>query len=326
MSPGRLKGNALGFVFLAVGAVLLAGAAYAYNATITRPLSWPRAEARVVSSRVVNPKSPGQHQAEIVFELNDGSGPRRITTVPSWSSSSYDAVRSYVDGYPAGARVVVAVNPADPGDVRHELGPTVTNLFLPGVLAFLGAIFAVCGLAPMMWRAREAGPDGSARTLRLVSALFVAIGVGLGGIGAWLWSQGTALDWPEVEATAVAGAVVAVDSTSAGKRTSRPAFDIQVTFAYDVDGVRITSRTMSGNSSSSRTGAEERLRAYERGSRHRIRHRPGDPNVIRFEVTAFRERILPAGLLLMGLVFLGFGIMMRAMPNRRGRKSGEIRR
>jgi hypothetical protein len=38
-----------------------------------------------------------------------------------------------------------------------------------------------------------------------------------------------------------------------------------------------------------------------------VRHRPDDPNVVRFEVTAFRERILPVVLLIMGIVFAGIG-------------------
>jgi hypothetical protein len=78
----------------------------------------------------------------------------------------------------------------------------------------------------------------------------------------WLWSRGTALDWPEVEATVVDGTVIYVGSSST---------------------------------------------AYAPGSHHRVRHRPGDPNVVRFEVTAIKERILPIALLLMGVVFAGLG-------------------
>jgi hypothetical protein len=72
---------------LAVGVALLAGVVWAYDALITRPLSWPRVAAHVVSSRVVNPTNPTEHRREIVFELSDQGCPRRITTVASWSSS-----------------------------------------------------------------------------------------------------------------------------------------------------------------------------------------------------------------------------------------------
>ncbi len=203
----------------------------------------------------------------------------------------------------------VAVNPSDPSDVRHEFGPTLTNLLVPGILGALGAIFAATGLASTLWRRRPAGPDGPARSLRWVAVLFVAIGIVIGGVGAWLWSRGTALDWPEVEATVTDGTVIHVGSSSTGKGSSRPAYDIQVTFTYEVDGARVTSRTVSGDSNASRSTAEARLQAYPRGSHHLLRHRPDDPNVIRFEVTAFKERILPLALLLMGIVFAGLGVV-----------------
>jgi hypothetical protein len=305
-SPGRRSGAA-GPALLAVGLALLAGAAWAYYALITRPLSWPRVEASVVSSRVVNPTGPTEHRPEIVFELPAGDTRRRITTVAGWSSSSYDVVRRYVDGYPPGALVDVAVNPSDPDDVRHELGPTLANLMVPGILGVMGAIFAATGAVSVLWRRRAANPAGPARSLRWVALLFVAIGVVVGSVGAWLWSLGTAFDWPEVEATVVEATVIQVGSSSTGKGSSRPAYDIRVTFAYEVDGVRVIGRTVSGDSNASRASAAARLRAYGPGSRHRVRHRPGDPNVVQFEVTAFKERVLPAALLLMGVVFAGVG-------------------
>jgi Protein of unknown function (DUF3592) len=292
---------------LAVGLALLGGAAWAYYALITRPLSWPRVAARVVSSRVVNPTNPTEHRPEIVFELSDGGRSRRITTVASWSSSAYDVVRRYVDGYPPGVQVEVAVNPADPDDIRYELGPTLTNLIVPGVLGALGAIFAAIGAVSAFWRRRAARADAGPRSLRWVSGLFVAIGIVVGGVGAWLWSRGTALDWPEVDATVVDGGVIYVGSSSTGKGSSRSAYDIQVTFTYQANGERVTSRTTSGDSNSSRSTAVARLQAYAPGSHHRVRHRPDDPNVVRFEVTAFKERMLPLALLLMGIVFAGLG-------------------
>jgi hypothetical protein len=309
MVDRRPSRGTVAVVLLVVGLTLLAGAAWAYYAIVTRPLSWPRTAARVVSSRVVNPKSPTEHRPEIVFELRDGDRSRRITMVASWSSSSYAVVRRYVDGYPPGAQLDVAVNPSDANDVRHELGPTLANLMVPGILGVLGSTFAVAGVVSAPWRRQTARADGSARSVQRVSGLFIAIGIVVGGVGAWLWSRGTALDWPEVEATVVDRTVIYVGSSSTGKGASRPAYDIQVTFAYEVGGVRVISRTVSGDSNTSRSKATERLRAYEPGSHHRVRHRPDDPNVVRFEVTAFKERVLPFALLLMGLVFAGFGLV-----------------
>jgi hypothetical protein len=302
---------------LCVGVALLAGAALAYYAIVTRPLSWPRTEARVVSSRVVNPVNPAQHQPEIVFELNARDGVRRVTTVSSWNSSSYGAVRAYVDSYPPGARVEVAVNPADADDVRHELGATLTNLILPGALAVLGAVFALVAAVSTLWREQPTSTDQSPQTLRLVAGLFVAVGVACAAAGAWQWSAGTAADWPEVEATVVDSAVIQVANSSSSP--SRPAFDVQVTFRYDANGAVVTSRTTSGQVSWGRTAAEARMRAYPPGSRQRVRHRPDDGNVVRFEVSALRERALAGALLLMGLVFVGFGVMTRTLTRRPAR-------
>jgi hypothetical protein len=292
---------------LAVGLALLAGAAWAYYALITRPLSWPRVAARVVSSRVVNPTNPTEHRPEIVFELSESGRLRQVTTVATWSSSGYDVVRRYVDRYPAGALVDVAVNPSDPDDIRCELGPTLTNLIVPGILGALGAIFAVIGAVSAFYRTRAQQPTDTTRTVRWVSRVFVAIGIVIACAGAWLWSRGTALDWPEVDATVVDGRVIYVGSSSTGKGSSRPAYDIQVTFTYQAGGQRVTSRTVSGDSNASRSSAEARLLAYTPGSHHRVRHRPHDPNVVRFEVTAFRERVLSIALVLMGVLFAGIG-------------------
>jgi hypothetical protein len=311
--PARhARAGLLGAILICLGAALLAGAAYAYETIVRRPLSWPTVEARVVSSRVVNPRKPSQHQPEIVFELDDGGGPRRVTILSGWSSSSYDVVRAYVDAYPPDARVAVAVNPANRADVRYDLGPTLTNVLLPGLLGGFGAIFLLAG--GLVWR-RPAGAragEPSPQALRWVRLLFAAIGLGALGLAVWLWRQGTPLDWPEIEATVVDGAVINVRS---GRQTPpRPRYDIQVTFTFAVDGVPVTSRTVSGDSTTSRDEAVARLRTYQPGSRHRIRHRPGDPNVIRFDVSGWRERMLPVGLGAMGLIFLAFAAAMRRRP------------
>jgi hypothetical protein len=151
-------------------------------------------------------------------------------------------------------------------------------------------------------------PAAPVHLRRRVGYAFAAIGVGACGLGAWLWSLGTPLDWPEVEATVVESRVIQVRSTRRASQPSRPRYDIQVTFAYAVGGARFASTTASGDGTPSREAAEARLAAYVPGARHRIRHRPGDPNVIRFELSAIRERLLPIGLGAMGLVFLAFAL------------------
>ncbi len=316
--PGWVRGHVLEAVFLCVGIGLLAGAALAYYLIVARPLSWPRTDARVIASRVVNPVNPAQHQPELVLELNEGGRVRQVTTASSWNSSSYAAVRAYVDGYPPGANVEVAVNPADADDVRHELGATIANLILPGALAVLGAVFALVAALTTLWKERPTSTEHSAQTLRRVAGVFAAIGVACAAAGAWQWSAGTAADWPEVDATVVEGAVIRVSNSSSSP--SRPAYDVQVTFRYDANGATVTSRTTSGQVSWSRSAAEARLRAYPAGSRQRVRHRPDDANVVRFEVSALRERALAGALLLMGLAFVGFGVMTRRLTRPSARR------
>jgi hypothetical protein len=139
----------VGWVLLAIGAALLALAAYAYYAIAVRPLSWGMAEARVASSRVVNPKRR-EYLAEIVLDVYDGASPRRVKTVTKWGGPRW-MMQRYVDGYPAGAGVAVAVNPKDRDDVRFELGPTPPNLIAPVAFALIGVVFVLLG-----WRRRVA--------------------------------------------------------------------------------------------------------------------------------------------------------------------------
>jgi hypothetical protein len=292
-------------IVLIVGLGLLGGAAAAYYYIVQRPLAWPKADAVVVSSRVVNPKGPSDHQPEIVFRLAPDA--REVRTIAPWSSGSYDMVRAYVDPFPAGTALPVAVNPADPSDVRHELGPTFTNVIVPGVIGLMGVIFAGVGVIALLWRPRSEAAAGRA-TLRWVSALFIVIGLIIGGIGAWLFTGETPLSWPTIEAEALGGAV-REESSSSPSRSSQRTYDIQVTFRYMVNGQAITSQTTSGSGSSSRSAAESRLEAYSPGSRHVIRYRPDDPNVIRFEVTPFKVYVLPGALVAMGVVFAGLGVL-----------------
>ena len=51
------------------------------------------------------------------------------------------------------------------------------------------------------------------------------------------------------------------------------------------------------------------LKQYAKGTHHAIRHHPDDPNVIRFEVSRLNVFAVAGGMMLMGLVFLGFGLL-----------------
>ena len=102
-------------LFLVIGLGLLGGAGAAYFYVVQRPQTWPTAQAVVVSSRVTNPRGPSQYTPEIVFRYETGGMVHETPTRASWSSSSYDSVRGYVERYPPGTPVSLAINPSDPG-------------------------------------------------------------------------------------------------------------------------------------------------------------------------------------------------------------------
>lgn len=314
------SGRVVGAVFALVGIGLLAGATAAYYYTIHRPQTWPQVPGTVVSSRVVNPTSPSQYKPEIVFDLDEAGARRQVTTLPSWSSGSYDMVRAYVEGYPPGTRVSLAVNPADSNDVRYELGLTLTTAILPAALGAMGLLFAAIGLSALRPRARApvATAPATSQSVGWIGTLFAAIGLLLGSIGGWLLTQDTVLDWPTIDAEAVGGTIISGRTSSSRNSSSRPTYDIQVTFRYEIDGTSYKSQTASGSSSGSREAATRRLEAYAPGTRHAIHYRPDDPNIIRFEVSRFDVFLLPLVLLFMGVVFTGVGLLVsRALAGRR---------
>ena len=282
MSSARPGSRLVSLIVVAIGLGLLGGGAAAYSYLVQRPLTWPTADAVVVSSRVVNPRGPTDHQPEIVFLL--ASDMREVRTIPSWSSGSYDMVRAYVERFPAGTAMTVAVNPANPSDVRYELGPTFTNMILPGVLGLMGLIFASVGLVTL--RRPRTGANAGRGTLRWVSAVFTVIGLTVGGIGAWLFTLETPLSWPTVTAEAVEGTVREAGSSSRGRNSER------------------------------RRTAESRLATYAPGSTHDIRSRLEDPNVIRFDVTRFSVYVLPGALVSMGIIFASLGVLTLRLARR----------
>jgi hypothetical protein len=297
--------------FLVVGIGLLAGAVVAYDLTVRRPRTWPQADATVVSSRVVNPKNPNQYTAEIVFRVEEPSAVRDVTIIPSWSTSAYDMARAQVERYPAGARVRVHVNPRNPNDLRYDLDTSWLTLFLPGLLGVLGLVFTAVGLlAERFDRATAARP---AQAFQLASGVFLVVGTTVLAIGVFLLQGDIAMlrDWPEVSATVLKSRVVT--STSTGRRRSpSPLYDIEVTFRYAVGGIPYESTTRYGMASSRESSARARAEQYGPETTHMIRFRPGDPNIIRFDLDSLvGVFLLPGGLLAMGVVFLAFGIGMR---------------
>lgn len=298
--------------FLVIGLALLGGAGALYYYDVQRPLAWPRTEATVVSSRVVNPRNPDQHSPELVLRFAEPGGIRQVTLRASWSSGSYSMVKEYVDRYPPGAAIQVAIDPEDASDVRYELGPTFTNMIAPGVMGALGLVCAAVGLWTLLRPRATApsSPEADHRLTRRVGWIFAAIGALILAIGVWTISLSLTMVRTWVPADAEAIAVRPISSrSSSGTRPSRPMYDVQVTFRYEVGGRKFESETVSGMSSSNESRRDELMKQFAPGTRHRIHHRPDDPNVIRYNLESyFSTFALSAGLVLMGLVFLAFGV------------------
>ncbi len=303
-------------VFVVVGLALLGGGGAWYYYDVERPLSWPRVEAVVVSSRVINPRNPNQHKPELVLRIQPGGSSRQVTITGRWDSSSYDMVKSHVDRYPAGAHIEVAVNPENDADVRYALGPTVTNLIGPGVVSFMGILFAGVGIG--MWararerRQRDRTAGNAARTVRAVAAIFGVIGIVIVVMGIWLlWLDLAMLrSWMAADAESIAVRPVASRS-SVGNRPSSLVYGVQATFRYEVGGTPFESQAMSGSASSTQ-GRDALMQRFAPGTRHQIRYRPGDPNVIRYGLDySFSTFMLSGGMVLMGLIFIGFAVPIR---------------
>lgn len=328
-----MRSQALPLAFIGVGVGLLTGAAYWYYAGVYLPTTWPRVEAEVVSSRVINPSGPTAYTAELTFRYQVAGATRERRIVPSWNSSSYDLVRDFVDRYPAGRRLPVGVNPASPDDVAYELEASGMTLAGPAGLAVLGLVFGGIGVAFLrvhnqaeIGRPRSAAElrrmgqeleATSARVFARVGWAFAAIGAVLLGVGAWLLATDwrTLREWPTLEAQVVQSEVVTAAGLSANNY--RRMYDARVVFAYTVGGRRYENGTTYGIASSSPADAESRVSDYAPGTRHVIRYRPGDPNVIRFDMdSTIATFAVSGGVVLMGLVFGALGVLVARVAGR----------
>ena len=313
-------------IFLVIGVGLLLAAAYAYERIVRQPRTWPTSDALIVSSRVINPRGPAHYSPELIFRLGEEKSARDVRVAPRWSSSSYNVVQSHIAGFPAGARVNVAVNPADPSDLRYDLTFSVENLLVTGVLGLLGLVFAGIGLIAGRSRLpRESwgsAPltldpglirDDAGRVARRVGMAFVLIGAIIMAIGGLMVRSDLEMlrTWPSIEGRVLQSRVVPAAVSSSNRRgQNRPSYDTAVTFRYVVKDVTIESTTAYGGGTA-RAKAEARVQKYAPGTVHPIWYRPEDPRLIRFDLgDRLAVFFLPGGLLMMGVVFIALGGMV----------------
>jgi hypothetical protein len=301
-----------------VGVALVAGGGWWAYAGAYVPMTWPRTSAEVVSSRVINPGGPSKHEPELVFRYAAAGQIRERKFKSAWSSGSYDIVQRFVEEYPAGRRLVVGVNPADPDDIAYDLQWSFNNLIGPIIVGGLGVLFVGIGLVSVMVVGRTPRRhDPPADPFRYVGWVFRSIGVVVFVAGGWMSASQTAVrrDWGSVTATVVsAEAVSSSVGLSGGRQQRGQLLDSSIAFRYVVDGKTYENATRYGVASSDADALRARLAAFAPGTSHTIRYRPGDPNIIRFSLDSWWATFgLEAGLMGMGLLFVGFAQVPRLL-------------
>lgn len=153
-----------------------------------------------------------------------------------------------------------------------------------------------------------------------MATTFTIIGAVLSAIGIWLFARDAPMlsDWPTVDGVVSDVALVTRSSRAQGSSGERT-YDVQVTFLYEAGGKRFENAATTDVASTSRDRAAELLKEYARGTHHAIRHRPDDPNLIRFDVSRLRIFARAGGFTLVGLVFLSFGLSLLKTGARRPR-------
>ena len=140
----------LSWVFISIGVVLLACAAWAGYRQYTILTRWPTVDAEVLSSRVIqghDDEGTAMYSASVQFRYAV-DGKEYVT--PSSSgvrTSSYPSVKREVDKFAPGTRHAIRYNPVDPNDVTFEAGYNLSFFFLPVLLGFLGIVFSGIGAA-----------------------------------------------------------------------------------------------------------------------------------------------------------------------------------
>jgi hypothetical protein len=138
----------VGAIFFLVGLALLGAAGWTGNRQYTVLKTWPTVEAEVVRSEVISHRdSEGitMYRAAIDFRYSVNGVEYTVPTSSSYSSSSYNSIKSDVDAYAPGTRHAIRYNPTDPHDMRYDVGYNFGFLFLPVLFGGMGIVFAGLG-------------------------------------------------------------------------------------------------------------------------------------------------------------------------------------
>src|SRR5262249_5458840 len=92
-------------------------------------------------------------QVEVRYTVHGQEYSARVSSQGSsagFGSNSYPSIRRKVDTYTVGTHYPIRYNPADPYDIRFDLGYTFEFFGAPLILTSLGLICAVVGLGMLI--------------------------------------------------------------------------------------------------------------------------------------------------------------------------------
>ena len=149
----------VGGVFTAVGLAALGFGVWAATRDWTVIRTWPEVEAQVINSALVRSRSiNGDFRYRVRADFRYIFGGAEFTSPGSnsgfdWNNYSY--VRRKADLYAPDTQHPIRVNPADPKDIRFDVGYTL-DFFSTGLfLSVFGLIFATVGLGILLAAVRK---------------------------------------------------------------------------------------------------------------------------------------------------------------------------
>lgn len=295
-----------GIIFAGAGFILLAATMITLWFAL-RPLNWPSALATVTSSRVLGDQN-GMYRAERAFRYSVDGHEHTVVDSSSFSSSSYRLIQSEVAAFPEGSQREIRVHPTNPGKISTTTSFTFGAVLAPAILLALAVVFGGIGvfaLRPDFLPSWSLISSASAFPVQVFGWVFVPVGIVFLAIAGYAArEQVQQAKWPVVMAR------VTKSEVRAG-RARGARFTPWIEFNYVVDGREYVTPTLGAVWTSSRGSVEEIVTEYAPGARHAIRHDPGHPEIIRYgRPMSFTSLLLPIGMLIGGLVFLGFGVAL----------------
>ena len=123
--------------------------------------NWPAADAEVTSSRVLVLQGQGGplHDFEVHFAFSVDGRPCAGVTHSNHLSTSRARKEEQAGEFPVGSHHRIRYNPADPADVRAQVGYNVHFFAVPIFISGVGAIFLVIGLVIWLFSCRRLSPS-----------------------------------------------------------------------------------------------------------------------------------------------------------------------